>query len=70
LRADPKTIDYKVLKDSWFVVSGDSKTTGYYTKGVRRRSDVLLLELQYDGAACNIPEEMLTEMSRKFDGAP
>jgi len=67
--ADPKTIDYKVLKDSWFVVSGDSKTTGYYTKGVRRRSDVLVLELQYDGAACNIPDDMLTEMSRKFDGA-
>jgi TIR domain len=66
---DPKTIDYKVLKNGWFVVSGDSKTAGYYTKGVRRRSDVLLLELRFDDAVCNIPDDMFTEMSRKFNGS-
>jgi TIR domain len=66
---DPKAIDYKVLRDGWFVVSGDSKTAGYYTKGVRRRSDVLLLELEYDDAVCNIPDDMFTEMSRKFNGS-
>ena len=52
---DPKAIDYKVLKDGWFVVSGDSKTAGYYTKGVRRRSDVLLLELSMTGPSATFP---------------
>ena len=62
------TIDYKVLKDTWFVVSGESDNTGYYTKGVKRGDNVILMELEYTGAACNAPDAMLTEMSRKFDG--
>jgi len=63
-----RTIDYKVLKETWFVVSGDSDTTGYYTKGVKRGDNVIVMELEYTGSACNIPEAMLTEISRKFDG--
>ena len=63
-----RTIDYKVLKETWFVVSGDSNTTGYYTKGVTRGDNVIVVELEYTGGACNIPDAMLTEISRKFDG--
>jgi len=66
--ANHTTIDYKVLKDTWFVVSGDSDTTGYYTKGVKRGRDVVAMQLEYTGDACNIPDPMLTEMSRNFDG--
>jgi WD40 repeat protein len=62
------TIDYKVLKDTWFVVSGDSDTTGYYTKGVKRGDNVIVMQLEYTGSACNLPDAMLTEISRKFDG--
>ncbi len=64
-----RTVDYKVLKDTWFVVSGDSDTTGYYTKGVKRGDNVVVMELEYTGlSACNIPDAVLTEISRKFDG--
>jgi len=67
-KANHTTIDYKVLKDTWFVVSGDSDTTGYYIKGVKRGDNVIVMELEYTGSACNIPDAMLTEISRKFDG--
>jgi hypothetical protein len=66
--ANHRTIDYKVLKETWFVVSGDSDTTGYYTKGVKRGDTVIVMELEYTGDACNISDAMLTEISRKFDG--
>ena len=66
--AKDATIDYKVVKDTWFVVSGGSNTTGYYTKGVKRGDTVIIMQLEYKGSVCNIPNAMLTEMSRKFDG--
>jgi len=66
--ANNGTIDYKVLKETWFVVSGDSHTTGYYTKGVKRGEDIVVMQLEYTGDACNITDAMLTEMSHKFDG--
>ena len=58
----------KVLKESWFVVSGESDTSGYYTKGVKRGGDVIVMQLEYTGDVCNITDAILTEMSRKFDG--
>jgi hypothetical protein len=70
-KAKDATIDYKVVKDTWFVVSGGSNTTGYYTKGVKRGDNVVIMQLEYKGykgSVCNIPNAMLTEMSRKFDG--
>jgi hypothetical protein len=67
-KADHRTIDYKVLKESWFVVSGESDTSGYYTKGVKRGGDVIVMQLEYTGDVCNITDAILTEMSRKFDG--
>jgi hypothetical protein len=66
-KANDITIDYKVLKDTWFVVSGDSETH-YYTKGVKRGDNVILMELEYTGNCNDIADAMLTEMSRKFDG--
>lgn len=69
-RAAPnhRAVDYKVIKDNWFVISGGNKTTGYYTKGVKRGDDVFLMQLEYAGKTCNIPNAMLTEISQKFDG--
>jgi hypothetical protein len=67
--ANRRNIDYKVLKDAWFVVSGGSKTTGYYVKGVKHGDDVFVMELEYGGALCNIPNAMLTEISHAFDGS-
>jgi hypothetical protein len=59
------------VKDTWFVVSGGSNTTGYYTKGVKRGDNVVIMQLEYKGykeSVCYIPNAMLTEISRKFDG--
>ena len=67
-KANHTTIDYKVVKETWFVVSGDSGTTGYYTKGVKRGEDIFVMQLEYTGDICNITDAMLTEMSHKFDG--
>jgi hypothetical protein len=63
-----RTIDYKVVKDTWFVVSGSSRTTGYYVKGVKHGDSVFVMQLEYAGAVCKIPAAMVTEMSRAFDG--
>jgi hypothetical protein len=66
--ADHRTIDYKVVKDTWFAVSGSSKTTGYYVKGVRHGDNVFVMELDYVGAVCRIPASMVARMSHAFNG--
>jgi hypothetical protein len=66
--SDHRMIDYKVVKDTWFVVSGSSRTTGYYVKGVRHGDDVFVMELDYVGAVCRIPGSMVAEMSHAFNG--
>jgi len=63
-----RTIDYKVVKDTWFVVSGSTPTTGYYVKGVRHGDDVFVMELDYMGAVCRIPASMVAQISRAFNG--
>jgi hypothetical protein len=63
-----RTIDYKVVKDTWFVVSGSTRTTGYYVKGVKHGDDVFVMELNYVGAMCRIPASMVAEMSHAFNG--
>jgi len=65
---DRRTVDYKVVKDTWFVVSGSSRTTGYYVKGVKHGDDVFVMQLEYVGAVCRIPASMVAEMSHAFDG--
>src|SRR5205823_4483746 len=63
-----RIIDYKVVKDTWFVVSGSTRTTGFYVKGVKHGDDVFVMELDYVGAVCRIPASMVAEMSHAFDG--
>jgi hypothetical protein len=63
-----RTIDYKVVKDTWFVVSGSTKTTGYYVKGVRHGEDIFVMDLNYVGAVCRIPASMVAQMSHAFNG--
>jgi len=66
-KADHSTIDYK-SEDTWFVVSGDSDTH-YYTKGVKRGDNVIVMELEYEDDACNdIADATLTEISRNLTG--
>jgi hypothetical protein len=64
-----KSIDYKVLKPAWFVVSGSSRRSGFYIKGVKHGNEVAVMQLEYIGALCNIPAPVLAEISQKFDGA-
>jgi hypothetical protein len=65
---DHRKIDYKVIKENWFVVSGGNSTTGYYTKGVQNGEQVFTMALEYSGRLCNIPNAMLAEISHSFDG--
>jgi hypothetical protein len=65
---DHRKIDYKDAKDTWFVVSASTKTTGYYVKGVRHGDDVFVMELDYVGAVCRIPASMVAQISRGFNG--
>jgi hypothetical protein len=46
-------IDYKVLRQDWFVVSGDLGTVdgiymGFYIKGLKQGDDVVMMNLQYE----------------------
>ncbi len=63
-----KSIDYKVLKPTWFVVSGSSRRSGFYIKGVKHGNEVAVMQLEYIGTLCNIPAPVLAEISQKFDG--
>lgn len=63
-----RTIDYKAIKDTWFAVSGSTRTTGYYVKGVKHGDDVFVMELDYVGAVCRIPASMVARISHAFNG--
>lgn len=67
-QSDGRTIDYKVLKSTWFVVSGSSRTTGFYMKGVLHRENVAMMKLEYNGNLCPIPPAVLAEIAQDFDG--
>ena len=63
-----KKVHYKVLKDSWFVVSGIEGERGFYVKGVKKGNLVVLMSLDYDENASPLQTETLLVMSRSFDG--
>jgi hypothetical protein len=63
-----RNIDYKAIKDTWFAVSGSTRTTGYYVKGVKHGDDVFVMELDYVGAVCRIPASMVARISHAFSG--
>jgi hypothetical protein len=67
--ADPgKVVDYKVLRDGWFVVSGHDGPRGFYVKGVLRQQTLLLMCLEYDEQDCPLSGEDISVMARSFDG--
>jgi hypothetical protein len=67
-----QTIDYKVLKDTWFVVSGifgpPGQRKGFYTKGVKKGKKVVVMRLHYSEENYPFADDTLTAMSRSFDG--
>jgi hypothetical protein len=72
-QAPSKTVQYKVLRPTWFVVSGDlgpeaDSSFGFYTKGVKKDSFVVIMHFQYREDDFPFSEETFTAMSRGFDG--
>jgi hypothetical protein len=72
-QAPSKTVHYKVLKPTWFVVSGDlgpeaDSSLGFYTKGVKQDKSVVIMHFQYKEDDFPFSEETFTAMSRGFDG--
>jgi hypothetical protein len=66
---DPgKAVDYKVLRDGWFIVSGHDGARGFYVKGVLRQPTLLLMCLEYDEQDCPLTEQDISVMARSFDG--
>jgi len=67
--ADPgKVVDYKVLRNGWFVVSGHNGPRGFYVKGVLRQQTLLLMCLEYGEKDCPLTGEDISIMARAFDG--
>lgn len=72
-QAPSKTVHYKVLKPTWFVVSGDlgpeaDSSLGFYTKGVKQDRVIVIMHFQYKEDDFPFSEETFTAMSRGFDG--
>ena len=72
-QAPSKTVQYKVLKPTWFVVSGDlgpeaDASLGFYTKGVKKDGLVVIMHFQWREDDFPFSEETFTAMSRGFDG--
>jgi serine/threonine protein kinase len=63
-----RVVAYKVLKSTWFVVSGDEAGRGYYLKCIARGQHFISMFLEYDEEDCPISEDTFTAMSRAFDG--
>jgi serine/threonine protein kinase len=64
-----RAVLYKVLKGTWFVVSGDEQGRGFYLKCVARDRHLILMLLEYDEENCPISKESFAAMSRGFDGS-
>lgn len=67
-----QSIDYKVLKDTSFVVSGifgaPGQRAGFYTKGVKHGRGFVIMRLHYNEENTPLSDETLTAISRSFDG--
>ena len=64
-----RVVPYKVLKATWFVVSGDDQGRGFYLKCVARDRHLISMSLEYDEDNCPISKESFAAMSRGFDGS-
>ena len=68
-----KLVHYKVLRNSWFVVSGTdaSGQDGFYEKGVKSiNGGVDIMTISYPENDSPLSEETLTQMSKTFTGNP
>jgi hypothetical protein len=63
-----RVVAYKVLRSTWFVVSGDENGRGFYLKCVARGQHFISMFLEYDEEDCPIWQDTFTAMSRSFDG--
>jgi serine/threonine protein kinase len=63
-----KMVNYKVLKENWFVLSGDADGRGYYVKCVARDRMLFSMNLEYDEEMGVIWQDTMTTMSRSFSG--
>jgi hypothetical protein len=68
-KAEPvKTVDYKILRDDWFVVSGQNSGRGFYIKALAKRDALAFMYFECDENHYPVSKETLTAMSRSFDG--
>jgi hypothetical protein len=68
-KAEPdKIVDYKVIRDNWFVVSGQKGGRGFYLKAVAKRDILQFMYLDCDANRYPVNGTMLKAMSRAFDG--
>src|SRR5260370_20852028 len=64
-QAPSKTVQYKVLRPTWFVVSGDlgpeaDASLGFYTKGVKKDSFIVIMHLQCRGGGRSFHPQTVT----------
>ena len=63
--------DYKVLKPTWFAVSGDlgiveGAYMGFYIKGIRKGSQVILMDFEYQDDDFPFNDETFGSIVRSF----
>lgn len=63
-----KIVDYKVLRDDWFVVSGEKNGRVFYVKAVAKKDVLVFMYFECDENNYPVNKETLTAMSRAFDG--
>ena len=63
-----RTVDYKVLREDWFVVSGEKSGRSFYIKAVAKRDVLAFMYFEADVKNYPVSKETLTAMSRAFDG--
>jgi hypothetical protein len=63
-----KIVDYKVLRDNWFVVSGQKGDRGFYLKAVAKGDVLEFMRLDCEENHYPVNGTTLTAMSRSFDG--
>jgi len=68
VRDPDKTVDYKVLRQDWFVVSGSDKTNDYYVKVAVRGPTAIFLCLEYPKDGGVFSKETLATLSKSFPG--
>jgi hypothetical protein len=61
-------VDYKVLRNDWFVVSGEKNGRGFYVKAVAKRDVLAFMYFECDENNYPINKETLTIMSKSFNG--